>query len=149
MLSPSPNRQSWVWRIINLDLNVGGPMRTNSTIPPILLYLVGSRPLIYRAAHQDSVPVREQLGTWTHLLQVLERLILYRLPVAPTPPIDPFTGYRSCNFSRIQTKTSQRPASEALLLLCYRDRWQQKRPFAHGRAPRSRVLKLSERLVNS
>lgn len=145
MLSPFPSRRSWVWYTLNLCLNVRSP---NSTIPPILLHLVASHPLRCQAAHQYSVPIPEQLGTWTHLLRVLERLVLYRTsPAIPTLPSDPFAGYRSCNFSRIRTKTSQRPASEVLLLLYSRDRWQWRCPFTHGRAPRSRVLKLSERLV--
>lgn len=137
MLSPLHSCQSWVWHMPNLRLNVGRPMGTNLTIPPVLLHLVGNHPLRYQVAHQDSAQVRKQLDTWTHLLRALEWLVLYQaLPATPTLPSDPSIGYQSCNFSRIRTKTSQRPASEALLLICPRDRLQRRCPFAHGRAQR-------------
>lgn len=147
MLFLLPSRRSRVWYGPNLRPSARGLVGTSSVIPPILLHLVGSHPPKCQAAHQDSAPVCEQLGTRTHLLRVLERLILYQTLLAtPSLPSDPFTGYRSCNFSRIRMKTSQRPVSEALLLICSRDR---RCLFAHGRAPRSRVLKLSERLVRN
>lgn len=150
MLFLLPSRRSWVWYGPNLRPSARGLVGTSSAIPPILLHLVGSYPMRCQAARQDRAPVREQLGTRTHLPQVLERLILYRALLAtPSLPSDPFTGYRSCNFSRIRMKTSQRPAYEALSLICSRDRWHRRCLFAHGRAPRSRVLKLSERLVRN
>ncbi|KAG0705334.1 hypothetical protein DFH29DRAFT_292812 [Suillus ampliporus] len=85
---------------------------------------------------------------WTPLLRVLEQLLLMYRPLRRVPSLlsNPFPGYRSCSFSRIRTKTPRRPASK-VLLLCSRDRPQWRCLFAHGHAQRSRVPKLSERLV--